>query len=65
MARIIKVTMNNEPLFINIDTVKTIKITNTDPTDKNKHKYRFCFIDGSYLEDITIKDSIIEELHLG
>lgn len=65
MARIIKVTINNEPLFINIDSIKTIKITSTDSTDKNKHKYRFCFIDGSYLEDITIEDSIIEEYHLG
>lgn len=65
MARIIKVLINKEPLFINIDTVKTIKIINTDPTDKNKHKYRFCFIDGSYLEDITIDNSIVEELHLG
>ena len=65
MARIIKVLINKEPLFININTVKTIKIINTDPTNKNKHTYRFCFVDGSYLENITIEDSIVEELHLG
>jgi hypothetical protein len=65
MARIIKLSVNNETLFVNIDTVKTIKITDTDPVDKNKHKYRFCFVDGSYLENITISDALVEELHLG
>lgn len=64
MSKFIKVLFNREPIFINIDSIITIKVDSTKPTDKDKHTYRIKFTDGSYIENIVIEDNDLNDLHL-
>lgn len=64
MSKFIKVLFNREPIFINIDSIITIKVDSTKPTDKDKHTYRIKFIDGSYIENVVIEDNDLNDLHL-
>lgn len=64
MSKFIKVQFNREPIFINIDSIITIKVDSTKPNDKDKHTYRIKFTDGSYIENVVIEDNDLNELHL-
>lgn len=67
MARIIKVkTIQNKIHFINIDNIIRITPFYSDPTDKNgKDVYSIYFVDGSFINDCILQDTLKEELHLG
>lgn len=64
MSKFIKVMYNNEPLFINIDNITTIKVDSTDFIDKDVHTYRIKFVDGSYIDGVVIEETDINDLHL-
>lgn len=67
MARIVKLkTIQNKIHFINIDNIIRITPNYSDPLDKNiKETYTIYFVDGSFINDCILQDTLKEELHLG